>query len=82
MVGDVETPTLVLIGGADTDTPNVAANCEAAVARLRTDRRPVDIKIYPGAAHAFDQSWNLDAPATDDAIQATLAFYRRNLSAE
>jgi len=82
LYGDVETPTLVLIGGADTDTPSVAANCEAAVARLRAARRPVDIKIYPSAGHAFDQSWNLNAQATADAIQTTLAFYRRNLRAE
>ena len=82
LYGDVETPTLILIGGADTDTPNVAANCEAAVARLRADRRPVDIKIYRGAGHGFDQSWNLDTPATDDAIKTTLTFYRRNLNPE
>src|SRR5215831_10623709 len=82
LYGNVETPTLVLIGGADTDTPSVAANCEAAVARLRAARRPVDIKIYPSAGHAFDQSWNLNAQATADAIQTTLAFYRRNLRAE
>jgi dienelactone hydrolase len=79
LYGDVETPTLILIGDADVDTPNVTANCQAAVETLRRSGRPVDIKIYPGAGHAFDQSWAYNAAATTDAMRSSLAFFERHL---
>ena len=79
LYGDVETPTLILIGDADVDTPNVAVNCAATVAALRRAGRPVDIKLYPGAGHAFDQSWAYHAEAADDAVKTSLAFFGRHL---
>lgn len=80
LYGDVETPTLILIGDADVDTPNVSANCADAVAALLRGGRPVDIKLYAGAGHAFDQSWAHHAEAAADAEKTSLAFFGRHLS--
>jgi dienelactone hydrolase len=79
LYSDVETPTLILIGDADVDSLNVVANCAARVAELRRAGRPVDIKLYPGAGHAFDQSWAYHAEAADDAVKTSLAFFGRHL---
>ena len=44
-------PVLVLIGSKDTLTP--PADCEALQAR-QTDKGKLDLIVYPGAAHEFD----------------------------
>lgn len=82
LYGDVDTPLLVLMGEADTDTPNVAANCATAVEQLRRAGRSVDIKLYPGAWHAFDQPgrW-YHAEATRDAMATSLQFFDQHLRA-
>jgi len=49
---DVVTPTLILVGSADDETP--AAQCEQAVDTVRRAGKPVAIKVYPGATHVFD----------------------------
>jgi dienelactone hydrolase len=46
-------PTLILIGAADDWTPPAA--CEAMIADARGRSALVDIKLYPGAYHGFDQ---------------------------
>jgi len=76
-----EAPTLILIGDADVDTPNVAVNCEAAATALRRDGRPVDIKVYPGAGHAFDQGSAYHFEAAADAVKTSLVFFGRHLGA-
>jgi dienelactone hydrolase len=80
LYSDVEVPTLILIGAADVDTPNVAVNCGASVAALRRAGLPVDIKVYPGAGHAFDQAWTYHADSAADAMKTSLAFFGRHLS--
>jgi hypothetical protein len=75
---DVEAPTLVLMGAADDDTPNVAQNCATKVAALRRAGRPVDIILYPGAGHVFDSR---DSENTRAAGADMLAFFRRHLAA-
>jgi dienelactone hydrolase len=77
----VETPTLVLIGEADTDTPNVASSCAAAVQRLRRAGRPIDITLYPGAGHGYDQPGAFHAEATRDSRAKTVEFLGRHLRA-
>jgi dienelactone hydrolase len=74
---DVEAPTLVLMGDADNDTPNVAQNCASRVAALRRAGRPVDIVLYPGAGHVFDSR---DSPNARAAGADMLAFFRRHLT--
>ena len=81
LYGDVETPTLILIGDADVDPPGVARYCASRVAELRSAGRPVDIKVYPGAGHGFDQSFRYDKRTTEDAVKTSLAFYERHLGA-
>jgi dienelactone hydrolase len=76
LLGDVDTPTLILMGEADTDTPSVVANCVAGVDRLRRGGRPVAIKLFPGAGHVFDVS---HAEATRDAAAAMLQFFGQHL---
>jgi dienelactone hydrolase len=46
------TDTLILIGDADDWTP--AENCRRWVTRAQTNGHVLDLKIYPGARHAFD----------------------------
>jgi len=73
---DAAAPTLVLIGDADDDTPNVAANCATRVGALRSAGRPVDIILYPGAGHVFDSR---DSPNTRKSAADMLAFFNRHL---
>jgi dienelactone hydrolase len=78
---DLDTPTQLLMGAADTDTPAVAANCATAVERLRSAGRPVGIKLYAGVGHAFDMRGQAyDPEATRDAMATTLAFLARHLA--
>jgi dienelactone hydrolase len=73
---DVATPTLILMGAADTDTPGVVENCVARVERLRAAGRPVDIQLFPGAGHVFDVH---HPQASRAAAVAMLAFLDQHL---
>jgi dienelactone hydrolase len=44
---DIVTPTLILVGADDSDTPNVAQNCAGKVAQLARQGRPITIDMYP-----------------------------------
>jgi dienelactone hydrolase len=48
------TPTLMLLGAADDETP--AAPCQAVAAKLRARGASIKEIVYPGAGHAFDQN--------------------------
>jgi dienelactone hydrolase len=77
-------PVLVLIGGSDDWTP--ASHCSAMVAHLaRKSGSAVELKIFPGATHAFDfplpartnrlgHFMTYDAAATEASWQAIDAF--------
>jgi len=77
-------PLLVLIGGRDDWTP--ATHCSAMVAHLgRKSGSAVELKIFPGATHAFDfplpartnrlgHFMTYDAAATEASWQAIDAF--------
>jgi dienelactone hydrolase len=83
---DVDTPLLILIGGADDETP--ARQCVEPAEQLARAGRPVTIKVYPGVTHAFDQSnlpaagyrtaggslYRYDRAATEDAATTSVRF--------
>lgn len=77
---DVDTPTLILAGEADQDTPNVGINCASAVERLRRAGRPIEIKLYPGAGHAFDHGPTFHREAARDAETTAPRFLDRHLA--
>jgi dienelactone hydrolase len=76
---DVDTPTLILVGEADQDTPSVGINCARAAERLRSAGRPVEVRLYPGAGHAFDHGPTFHAAAAKDAETTAVAFLDRHL---
>jgi dienelactone hydrolase len=67
---DVATPTLILMGADDTDTPNVAQNCATRVAELARQGRPVAIHMYPNANHLFDVRQPVAAATAFEDLQA------------
>lgn len=87
--GGFTAPLLVLIGASDDWTP--AARCSAMVARLqRKSGSAVELKIFPGATHAFDfplpartnrlgHFMSYDAAATEASWQAIDAFLAAHL---
>src|SRR5262249_42373495 len=76
-------PTLVLHGTADKEVSY--RRCQALVQRSRAAGGPIDIKLYPGAAHNFDspvesvQKRDANAIATEDAVAVSLKFFREQL---
>jgi dipeptidyl aminopeptidase/acylaminoacyl peptidase len=76
---DIEVPTLILMGEADDDTPNVAANCARAAEALRRAGRPVSIILYPGAGHVFDAGPSRHPVAAAQATEDMLRFFARHL---
>ena len=86
----VSSPTMILIGADDDWTP--AAYCREMVARPRDGGAALDLTIYPGAHHAFDNPklalgmrrfghWlQYSEPAATDAWAKVLAFLAAHLS--
>jgi dienelactone hydrolase len=86
----VTSPTMILIGADDDWTP--AAYCREMVARPRDGGAVLDLTIYPGAHHAFDNPklapgmrrfghWlQYSEPAAADAWAKVLAFLAAHLS--
>ena len=75
----IKHPVLANFGGADPSIP--ADTIQAFENTLKKQGTPVDVKIYPGAAHAFanpsGQSYRADA--AKDAWRRTTAFFAANL---
>ncbi len=76
-------PVMVLHGTADEEvSPKV---CADLVARSRAENGAIDIKLYPGATHDFDdpgrkrQSVDANAAAQQDAIARALRFFAERL---
>jgi dienelactone hydrolase len=76
LLGDIETPTFVLMGADDNDTPSVAQNCAVRVAQIARSGRPISITMYPGAGHVFDVHQPIPAQA---AKRDLLAFFSAQL---
>jgi carboxymethylenebutenolidase len=81
-LANLHAPVLGLYGENDRSvTPAVVRDLEQ---RLKTLGKQIEVKIYPGADHAFfndtrPQVYNAEAAA--DAWQRTVDFLRKNLSA-
>lgn len=76
---DVEVPTLVLMGEADNDTPNVASNCARVVGELKRAGRPIAIELYPGAGHSFDAGASRHPTAAGKATEDVFRFFAQYL---
>jgi len=87
---DTNIPTLILIGDADDETP--PAQCTSKADELQKAGRPVSIKVYPGATHAFDRSefstpfrtqrgntYQYDHRATMDGAKVSAEFFEKNM---
>jgi dienelactone hydrolase len=71
---DIDTPLLVLMGEADTETP--ARECTGTLESLRSAGKPVDWHVYPEATHCWDCQ-NLDRFRKTD-FRGTAVEYRYN----
>ena len=76
LLDDIATPTLILMGADDTDTPSVAQNCAGKVAQLARQGRPIAIHMYPNADHVFDVRQPI---AAAKAFEDLHAFFARHL---
>jgi dienelactone hydrolase len=81
----VQIPALLLVGGADTETPASVCVAEGESAQ----RKLVSWKVYPGVTHGFDKAelpsetrsgYRYDPRATADAEHEILKFFREHLS--
>jgi len=78
----LDTPLLGLYGGKDSSIPT--ADVERFEQMLRAMKKPIEMKIYPGAEHAFanPSGTHYNPEATADAWKRTLAFLEKNLKKE
>jgi carboxymethylenebutenolidase len=62
-----------------------SARCAALVERSRLQGADIQIRLYPGATHSFDdpgsrrQSVEANASATADAVERSLSFFAQQL---
>ena len=73
-----------LMGNYGEDDPNIMPGVEPLKAALTKAGKSFDIKIYPGAKHAFNNNTNADRyhpDAARDAWQRTTSFFKKNLAA-
>ena len=79
-------PLLVLMGAADEEVS--PKRCEKLVNDSRAAGGAIEIRLYPGAEHGFDdpgkkrQRVEANAEATDDAIARAVEFFQARLSAQ
>lgn len=92
---DVSTPTLLLLGGRDTETP--AAECETRLPKLKERKAPVESHLFPEATHCWDcrdqhnQRWSppwaggrqvvyeYDEKITEESAERAFAFLGQRL---
>jgi dienelactone hydrolase len=87
---DITVPLLILIGTADDWTP--AASCKGFERLQRVTGRPVELVVYDGATHSFDEAavgdgitylghtLRYDAAATADAEDRLFEFLARTMA--
>lgn len=78
-IGRIRAAVLAMYGETDTRITSQAAEVERT---LRAAGTTVEVKIYPGAGHAFfnDTGANYNAAAAADAWPRTLAWFRQYLA--
>jgi carboxymethylenebutenolidase len=73
-----------LLGNYGEDDPNIMPGVQPLMEALRKYTKNFDIKVYPGAKHAFNNNTNPDRynpEAAKDAWIRTVGFLRKNLLA-
>jgi carboxymethylenebutenolidase len=73
-----------VMGNYAEDDPNIMPGVEPLKAALTKAGKSFDIKVYPGAKHAFNNNTNADRyhpDAAKDAWTRTVNFFRKNLAA-
>ena len=73
-----------VLGNYGADDPNIMPGVEPLKAALTKCGKGFDIKVYPGAKHAFNNNTNADRyhpEAAKDAWARTANFFKKNLSA-
>jgi carboxymethylenebutenolidase len=73
-----------LLGNYGEDDPNIIPGVEPLKEALKKYRKTYDIKVYPGAKHAFNNNTNADRyhpEAAKDAWARTRDFYKKHLAA-
>jgi dienelactone hydrolase len=79
-------PLLVLMGAADEEVS--PKRCEKLVTDSRKQGGDIEIRLYDGAEHGFDdpgtkrQRVDANADATDDALKRALRFFKARLSVQ
>ena len=72
-----------LMGNYGADDPNIMPGVEPLKAALQKFGKNFDIKVYPGAKHAFNNNTNADRyhpEAAKDAWARTVSFFKKNLA--
>lgn len=73
-----------LLGNYGEDDPNIMPGVEPLKEALKKYGKSSDIKVYPGAKHAFNNNTNPDRyhpEAAKDAWARTVNFFKKNLAA-
>ncbi|MFQ5683015.1 MAG: dienelactone hydrolase family protein [Candidatus Binatia bacterium] len=73
-----------LLGNYGGDDPNIMPGVEPLKEALTKFGKIFDIKVYPGAKHAFNNNTNADRynpEAAKGAWERTVSFYKKNLAA-
>jgi carboxymethylenebutenolidase len=73
-----------VMGNYGQDDPNIMPGVEPLKQALAKFGKQSDIKVYPGAKHAFNNNTNAErynADAAKDAWQRTAGFFKKNLAA-
>ena len=73
-----------VMGNYAEDDPNIMPGVEPLKAALAKADKSADIKVYPGAKHAFNNNTNADRynpEAAKDAWARTVKFFKKNLAA-
>jgi carboxymethylenebutenolidase len=79
-IGELAVPTLALFGADDALIP--AGDVELLRARAARAQQPLEVVVYPGAGHAFNNDTRPDAfrpEASADAWQRLFAHFARHL---
>jgi carboxymethylenebutenolidase len=76
----IHAPVLAIFGADDRSIP--ASDVEAFESAMNSAHKSIDVKVYPGAGHAFENSdikLGYREGAAEDAWQRTVAFLDQHL---
>ncbi len=79
-IRNIRAPVLAIFGSEDRSTP--PSDIEAFENTMQSAQKSIEVKVYPGASHAFENSGNTlgyREGAAEDAWQRTLTFLDEHL---